>query len=258
MAFYHDKKAYKPNEVSVRDSVLGTKESDPNKKTVSYLIGGITGLVLNNLGLILTNRLIHGSISWISGYTFNVSPLTYALGNSIYNSVGGQITLNPASETQSRIDVIVVDTNGELLIIEGEYSLVAPIKPTVNLNAYVEVSFVLVKANTTEPEDPDEITTTPYITEEDLIDRLNNYTLHGGYTGTAQDLYDLITNTSSLETIINGYYVLTEGKTDLENWQVGDKFRGWNGDEYVVGKVVGLPFDINDRTKVKLAINNMI
>jgi hypothetical protein len=61
----------------------------------------------------------------------------------------------------------------------------------------------------------------------------------------------------NLEVKIQEAYVLTQGKTDLTDFEVGDKFRAWLGDRYVVGKVIALLTDtfqnsINDTTKIKL------
>lgn len=62
--------------------------------------------------------------------------------------------------------------------------------------------------------------------------------------------------------IIDGFNVYKSGKTDLEAFEVGDRFFGWNNDRYVVGKIitlpVSLPDDLYDETKVGLAINNAI
>lgn len=63
-----------------------------------------------------------------------------------------------------------------------------------------------------------------------------------------------------LETIIEGFYVLSAGKETLLDWEVGDKFRGWIGNRYVVGTIlslpVSLPSDIDDPTRVELAIDS--
>ena len=50
------------------------------------------------------------------------------------------------------------------------------------------------------------------------------------------------------------------GNTDLINFEVGDEFSGWieTKTRYVVGVVIALPFDVNDKTKVGLAVNNYI
>jgi hypothetical protein len=67
----------------------------------------------------------------------------------------------------------------------------------------------------------------------------------------------------NLEVKIQEAYVLTQGKTDLTDFEVGDKFRAWLGDRYVVGKIIALLTDtfqnsINDTTKIKLVTDSEI
>jgi len=66
--------------------------------------------------------------------------------------------------------------------------------------------------------------------------------------------------TGALETIIDGFYALTAGKSTLLDWEVGDKFRGWIGDRYLVGTIltlpVSLPSDIDNPAKVELALDS--
>lgn len=65
---------------------------------------------------------------------------------------------------------------------------------------------------------------------------------------------------SSLETVIEGFYVLSAGKETLLDWEVGDKFRGWIASRYVVGEIlslpVSLPSDIDNVLKVSLALDS--
>jgi hypothetical protein len=57
---------------------------------------------------------------------------------------------------------------------------------------------------------------------------------------------------------IGGYWVDKNGNTNFEALEVGDSFDGWvSATRYVVGRVIGLPFDVNDETKVRLVIDNM-
>lgn len=66
--------------------------------------------------------------------------------------------------------------------------------------------------------------------------------------------------TSDFETEIEGFLTLSAGKTTLNAWEIGDKFRGWIGTRYVVGSIVSLPVslpsDIDDSSKVNLAIDS--
>lgn len=58
---------------------------------------------------------------------------------------------------------------------------------------------------------------------------------------------------------IDGYFVDPVGKTNKTEWEVNDKFWGWvDNTRYVTGIVVALSFDVDDNTKVKLAIDNLI
>jgi len=84
---------------------------------------------------------------------------------------------------------------------------------------------------------------------------------HGGYGGTAQDLKDLIAAiiSGSGEVKISNYFVDTIGNTNIDAFEIGNTFRGWpTTSRYVVGKVIALPFDIDDNTKVSLVVDNEI
>jgi hypothetical protein len=62
---------------------------------------------------------------------------------------------------------------------------------------------------------------------------------------------------NAAEKFISGFYFNTQGNTDVNAIEVGNTFRGWpTADRYVVGKVLALPFDVNDETKVQLYIDN--
>lgn len=65
---------------------------------------------------------------------------------------------------------------------------------------------------------------------------------------------------NGLETVIEGFYVLSAGKETLLDWEIGDKFRGWIANRYVVGTIlslpVSLPSDIDNLTRVELVIDS--
>lgn len=73
-----------------------------------------------------------------------------------------------------------------------------------------------------------------------------------------EPVYNSMVILDTLEVKIGDYWFDTSGNVNKNSIEVGNTFRGWNGVNYVVGRVVGLPFDINDSTKVSLAINNEI
>lgn len=65
---------------------------------------------------------------------------------------------------------------------------------------------------------------------------------------------------NDIETVIDGFYVLSAGKTTILDWEVNDKFRGWIGNRYLVGTIlslpVSLPSDIDNSSKVQIAIDS--
>ena len=62
------------------------------------------------------------------------------------------------------------------------------------------------------------------------------------------------------DVVLSGFKVYSDNKTNLEAFDVGDTFEGWDNDRYVVGKILALPVtlpdDLDDKTKVGLVINN--
>lgn len=67
-------------------------------------------------------------------------------------------------------------------------------------------------------------------------------------------------NTFSQKIKIGDYWVDKGSNSDKFNMEVGDKYEGWiNSDtRYVVGKVISLPFDVDDNTKTINIIDNLI
>ena len=97
------------------------------------------------------NRLIDGSVSYVSGLTFDVSPLNYIIDGQIYNIPSStQVTLNSGDSTFDRIDVIFANISGNTGVLEGTPSA-NPEKPIVDSETQVEVTFVSVPANSTTP-----------------------------------------------------------------------------------------------------------
>ena len=98
------------------------------------------------------NRLLSGNVSYVSGLTFSVSPLEYLINGTIYEITSATtVTLNSGDTLYDRIDVIFADISGNTGVLEGTPSE-NPEKPIVDGDSQVEVTFVLVPANSTTPD----------------------------------------------------------------------------------------------------------
>lgn len=97
-----------------------------------------------------------GHVVWESGLTFRVSAATYIIQSTSYASAEQTITLDGADATDSRIDVIALDTTGTVVKITGTPAS-DPSKPDIDPTTQLDLTFVLVAALATEPSD---ITTT--------------------------------------------------------------------------------------------------
>ena len=105
-------------------------------------------LTLWNL-VVQGNKLLNGSVSYVSGLTFSVSPLEYLINGQIYTiSAETTVTLASGDSTFDRIDVIYADISGNTGVLQGVPSA-NPEKALVDGDTEVEVTFVLVRANST-------------------------------------------------------------------------------------------------------------
>lgn len=97
------------------------------------------------------NQLISGSITYLSGLTFDITPLVYVIDGTIYNITNAtQVTVTSGDTTYDRIDTIYADIYGNTGVIEGTPSD-NPVKPSVNPNTQVEISFVSIPAGGSSP-----------------------------------------------------------------------------------------------------------
>jgi len=95
------------------------------------------------------NKLLNGSVSYVSGLTFSVSPLEYLINGFIYSITNETfVTLSSGDSTYDRIDVIYADISGNTGVLQGVPSE-NPEKAIVDGDTQVEVTFVLVRANST-------------------------------------------------------------------------------------------------------------
>lgn len=101
---------------------------------------------------LIGNQLISGSAVWLQDLDFNVSVCTFTILGQLYASAAQEVTLAAADETHPRIDVIAVNVDGTADVVTG-VAAADPVKPEVDPNTQVEVTFVLVAAGATEPSD---------------------------------------------------------------------------------------------------------
>ena len=91
-----------------------------------------------------------GIVTWESGYTFRVSPAQYYILGVYHTSPETILTLSPASSSFDRIDAICVTASGTVIAITGE-ATAQPSEPDIDPSLYLEISFVFVGINSTQP-----------------------------------------------------------------------------------------------------------
>jgi hypothetical protein len=91
-----------------------------------------------------------GIVTWISGYTYNVSPAIFYINGVRYTSASTNITLATPDATNDRIDVFALTTSGTAVAVQGTPTS-NPEKPDLNNNTQIEASFAVVEHGTTQP-----------------------------------------------------------------------------------------------------------
>ena len=96
-----------------------------------------------------TNELISGGASFLSGLTYDVTPLEYIINGQFYTTAAAtQVTANSGDTNFDRIDLIVADINGTVSILEGTPSA-NPVQPDVDETTQVVVAILTVPAGAT-------------------------------------------------------------------------------------------------------------
>jgi hypothetical protein len=107
-----------------------------------------------------------GIVTWLTGLTFAVSQTIYYLGGRLYFAPSTTVTLNEADATNPRIDVFTVNSDSSVEVIEGTPAA-EPQKPSIDPATHLELTFVLIPANATEP---------PTITDEIVYNENTEWT----------------------------------------------------------------------------------
>lgn len=90
------------------------------------------------------------TVTWITGYTYQVSPAVYIIGGVLYTSPSTSITLDAADVTNDRIDLFVLTTSSTATDVTGTPAA-TPVEPDIDAQTQLRVSFALVQASTTQP-----------------------------------------------------------------------------------------------------------
>lgn len=104
-----------------------------------------------------TVRVDGGEVSWLQNYEFRVSPTNYRILGETLSAPETDVELSASDPDNNRIDVIAVNTDNQVVVIEGTPSA-NPEKPYVDPNTQLELTFVTVFADTVEPPDVENIT----------------------------------------------------------------------------------------------------
>jgi hypothetical protein len=129
--------------------------SDPLVADVNLSTTGNNALQILPDGLYVPNTIRYGivwggEVLWISGYSYLIKPAGYYISGAYYESPETTVTLDPADDDSSRIDLFAVNTSSLVEVVEGELSP-APTEPSIDPETQIRLSIALVEAGTTEP-----------------------------------------------------------------------------------------------------------
>lgn len=91
-----------------------------------------------------------GIVTWLGNLDFYVSNAIYAIGGTPYGFSADTVTLDAADPSLPRIDVIVLDTSGNVAVVKGTPAA-DPAKPQTDPASQIELTQVLINAGTTVP-----------------------------------------------------------------------------------------------------------
>jgi hypothetical protein len=157
--------------------------------------------------------------------------------------------LPPTKVSDILVDGIALD-NSESLI--NELSNILFSKETTYVSSQFKIYNTIAEAQALDPKPENGI-----LFQVSKVTDINNsgyYSFQSGEANGTRFEYPIYEQN---EIKIQEAYVLIEGKTDFQNFEVGDKFRAWLNDRYVVGKVIAtfagtFANAVDDNTKINL------
>lgn len=131
-------------------------EQDP-QFPIEYLKYTKDGVDYDVTAIAKANGLIWGGfVSWVELLIFSVTPSLYYLFAVLYKILETTIiTLDAADPDNPRIDVIAVDNTSSVIVIKGTPAA-NPQKPSIDPETQIELTYVLIPAGATEPENIDQ------------------------------------------------------------------------------------------------------
>lgn len=90
------------------------------------------------------------TVTWVSGFQFNIGAATYYIDGVQYTSAEQTVTLTAADVTNPRIDVLTLDTAGAAGKTTGT-AATPPAEPSVDQSLYLGLGIVYVAENSTAP-----------------------------------------------------------------------------------------------------------
>jgi hypothetical protein len=139
------------DEMTVREAaarLYGFRDDDSSfQMTLATLL---QGYALED-GVSSGNYLVDGGgVVWEQDYDYTVSASTYVIQGVQYTAPETPVTLTAADATNDRIDIIAVDTAGDVIVLTGTPAS-NPQAPDVDPDTQLQLTFVLVTALSTDP-----------------------------------------------------------------------------------------------------------
>jgi hypothetical protein len=129
---------------------LGTDTIQGAIEAVKTLNDATSSLVAKSSPTPTGNDLVSGGgVAFVSNLDITVSAATYRIQGASYSSPITSLTAAAADPVEPRIDVVAVDSSGNAIIITGSPA-VSPVKPDVDPETQLELTFYLVAAGATE------------------------------------------------------------------------------------------------------------
>lgn len=130
-------------------------EADPLLGTVLISASADNAVVARPDGLFVANTIqtgvVYGGIvTWISGYTYEVSASGYYINGLFYTSAKTTITLAAPDGSFNRIDTFILDINGVASVLQGTPSS-NPAQAPIDVETQLELTIALVETGTTQP-----------------------------------------------------------------------------------------------------------